>query len=108
MNEKIRQQKKKAMADSKKNFLKPKRLESIHYGDFCFFEDIALWAIRPIRLLADAMDDVLDRHDGWEERDPSAFNLFLNDIQIKLDDLIEACARWDTEERETRQKQEAA
>ena len=108
MNEKIKKEKKKAMAVSKKNFLEPRRLKKIHYGDCFFFENIALYAIRPIRLLVDAMDTLLDRHDGFEERDPDAFSLFLNDIQIKLDDLIEACDRWDTEAREIRQKQKAA
>ena len=108
MNEKIKQEKKRAIAKAKENFLGPTRLADINYGDSCFFEDIALWVLRPMRLFLDAMDEKLERLDGFEERDPEAFKLLLNDVEIKLDDLIDACDRWSSEENESRQKQKAA
>lgn len=70
MNEKARQEKKKAITKAKEKFLKPAKLEDIHYGDTFFFEDVILWGIRPIRLSVDAVEDYLHRSDYKKDEDP--------------------------------------
>jgi len=93
MEEEIRQAKREAIVEAKKKFLEPTRLMDIHSTEMCFFEDVVLWGINPMRTMVDAIDNIL-----WENPDADIIPL-LNDLKIKLDDLSGHMERWDIERR---------
>jgi len=90
-----KQSKRDEITEAKKKFLATSSLKGIHYGDTFFFEDIVLWGIRPMRLFADSIDNLLNENDDIE-----GSCLLLNELQQKLDDLMEHLERWDKEERD--------
>jgi len=95
MTKETKQSKRDEITEAKKKFLGTSSLRQIHYGDTFFFEDIVLWGIRPMRLFADSIDNLLNENDDIE-----GSCLLLNELQQKLDDLIEHLGRWDKEERD--------
>ena len=99
MTKETKQSKRDEITKSKEGFLSATSLDRIHYGDTFFFEDIVLWGIRPIRLFADALDNLLN------EQNYESTGLILNEIQKKLDELIEHCQKWDDEERAAEDKE---
>lgn len=97
MTKQTKQVKRDEITEAKKKFLGTSSLKQIHYGDTFFFEDIILWGIRPMRLFADSIDNLLNENDDIE-----GSCLLLNELQQKLDDLIEHLERWDKEARKVK------
>lgn len=95
MTKQTKQSKRKEIAESKKKFLGTGGLKNLHFNDTFFFEDIILWGIRPMRLLADSVDNLMNETEDYESA-----CLLLNELQQKLDDFIEHCEKWDKEERD--------
>ena len=98
MAKETKESKRKEIAEAKEKFLGILSLEDLHYGDTFFFEDIAYRGIRPIRVLADSIDNLQESGDG------EGAYILLNEIQKKLDELMDACLRWDDEERKAKDK----
>lgn len=94
MTDQTKQSKRKEIAEAKKEFLGTGSLKNLHHGDPFFFEDIVLWGIRPMRLFADSIDNLMNENDDYE-----GACLLLNELQQKLDDVIEHLERWDSEAR---------
>ena len=93
-----KESKRKEIAEAREGFLGTIGLEDIHYGDTFIFEDIAYRGIRPIRLLVDSIDRL------HEDGNTDGAYILLNDVQKKLDELMDACLRWDDEERKAKDK----
>jgi len=87
MAKETKESKRKEIAEAKEKFLGILSLEDLHYGDTFFFEDIAYRGIRPIRVLADSIDNLQESGDG------EGAYILLNEIQKKLDELMDACLR---------------
>jgi len=100
MTNKTKESKRKEIAEAKEGFLSTMGLEDIHYGDIFLFEDIAYRGVRPIRLLADAIDNL--QRNGIQD----GIDIFLNEVQKKCDELMDACLRLDDEERKAKKKKE--
>jgi uncharacterized protein YukE len=91
MNKKGKKDTKDAIAEAKEKFLKTVKLDDIHYEDEPeLFNLIIFYGIRPIRLLADSIDRIIEERGADEE----GVALLLNEIQIKADNLIEHLERW--------------
>jgi len=100
MSKETKKSKHEQIAEARGSFLGTMGLEDIHYGDIFIFEDIAYRGIRPIRLLADAIDNL--QSNGTQD----GIDIFLNEIQKKCDELMNAFERWDDEEREAKKEKE--
>ena len=98
MTKETKESKREQIAEARESFLGTMGLEDIHYGDTFIFEDIAYRGIRPIRLLADAIDNL--QSNGTQD----GIDIFLNEIQKKCDELMDACLRWNDEERKAKDK----
>ena len=86
------------IAEAKEKFLQTSGLNNIHYGEPGFLEEAVLWGIKPIRILVDTVDRL--QCDG----DYEALPLLLNEVERKLDEFIDACERWDDEQRNAKDK----
>ena len=93
--------KKRAIEKAKRDFLKPTLLMDIHFDGGCFFEDVILWGLRPMRIMMDTIDNIL-----WENEDADILPL-LNDLKIKVDEFIVQMQRWDEEVMLERKKEAA-
>ena len=93
--------KKRAIEKAKRDFLKPTLLMNIHFDGGCFFEEVILWGLRPMRIMLDTIDNIL-----WENEDADILPL-LNDLKIKVDEFIVHMGRWDEEVMLERKKKAA-
>jgi len=93
--------KKRAIEKAKRDFLKPTLLMDIHFDGGCFFEDVILWGLRPMRIMMDTIDNIL-----WENEDADILPL-LNDLKIKVDEFIVHMERWGQEAVDEREKEAA-
>jgi len=93
--------KKRAIDKAKRDFLKPTLLMDIHFNGSCFFQDVILWGLRPMRVVLDVIDNIL-----WEDEDADILPL-LNDLKTKVDEFIVHMERWDEEVMVERKKEAA-
>ena len=98
MTKETKESKREQIAEAREKFLLTSSLNRIHYGEPGFLEEAVLWGVKPIRILVDTIDNL--QADG----DYEAVPLLLNEVQRKLDELMDAFKRWDDEERAAKNK----